>query len=280
MISVIIPTFNEEEVIVSCLESLSKQSIKDIEMILIDDGGSDRTVVRGKETQKRLRLKNVICLNQKHKGPGAARNLGVKMAHGKILVFVDADMTFDKMFVEKLVEPIVGRKAKGTFSKEEYVSNWDNIWARCWNINEGWAEKRRHRANYPNHQKVFRAILKSEFDAIGGFTPGGYNDDWSLSQKLGYEAQEAPGAIFYHRNPQTLTEIFFHARWVSKRNYKLGIFGSFIALIRVTLPFSIIVGFIKSIRNKAPLFVVFKVVYDFGAFCGIITTFLNGNLSK
>src|SRR5690606_41627932 len=108
----------------------------------------------------------VNLVQQKHLGPGEARNLGAKKAKGKILAFVDADMTFDQEFLEYLVKPIQEGKTNGTLGKEEYVSNWDNIWARCWNLNEGWMERRRHPIGYPDTQKVFRAILKEEFDRV------------------------------------------------------------------------------------------------------------------
>jgi hypothetical protein len=189
-------------------------------------------------------------------------------------------MTFEKDFLEKLVQPIIDGKSKGTFSKGEYVANWENTWARCWNINEGWPPKRRHPQNYPDKQPVFRAILKSEFDRVGGFTPGGYNDDWSLSKKLGYEADNAPGAIFYHANPEALNEVFHQSKWVGKRVYKLGVFGSLFALLRASFPVSLIIGFAKFVIYGEPAFVLFKVVYDFGIFCGIISLIINGKLAK
>ena len=76
-------------------------------------------------------------------------------------------MTFDKNFLQNLTQPIIDAKKKGlstpagTFSKNEIVSNWDNVWARCWNINNNLPPKKRLPNNYPDHQKVFRAILKS-----------------------------------------------------------------------------------------------------------------------
>lgn len=268
-ISIIIPTYNEENVILSCLKSLSKQSIKDFELIIVDDGSSDSTVqkINPSAFEKYFSLK---ILTQKHLGAGAGRNLGARSAKGDILVFVDADMTFDRNFLKMLTKPITSGKTKGTFSKNEYVANWNNIWARCWNINECWEAKKRHPKNYPNKQKVFRAILKSEFNKVSGFTPGGYNDDWSLFEKLGYEADVAPNAIFYHKNPETLKEVFNHAKWVGKRPYKLGIFGSIIALIRSSFPISIVVGLFKSIISGLFSFILFKAVYDFGIFVGII----------
>jgi glycosyltransferase involved in cell wall biosynthesis len=274
-VSVVIPAFNEESSIKECLSSLKKQSYKDLEIVVIDDGSKDDT--RG-IVKKEAGIK---LLRQSHKGPGSARNLGVASAKGEILVFVDADMSFDKNFVKNLVKPIVAGKAKGTFSKYEYVSNWDNIWARCWNINEGWEEKKRHPRNYPDTQKVFRAILKSEFDKVKGFDSSfGYMDDWTLSGRLGYEAVSTPGAIFYHKNPESLGGVFRQARWIGKRPYKLGILGSFVALIRASLPVSIIVGIVKSILSGNFAFVVFKIVYDFGIFIGVLEKLLSGKVAK
>ncbi|KKP40662.1 hypothetical protein A2130_03745 [Candidatus Woesebacteria bacterium GWC2_33_12] len=260
-ISVIIPTFNEEDVILDCLKSLSKQSLQNFEIIVVDDGSTDKTLDK---------IKNFKILQQKHLGAGAARNLGAKSATGEILVFVDSDMTFDQDFIRNLTLPIIQGKTRGTFSKDEYVANWNNVWSRCWNINEGWENKKRHPKNYPDHQPVFRAILKTEFDKVGGFTPGGYDDDWSLSEKLGYEAEVASNAIFYHKNPESLSEIFNHAKWVGKRSYKFGWIGYLVGLIRSSFPVSICVGILRSTYYMLPAFIIFKLVYDFGIFVGII----------
>ncbi|MBU1130503.1 glycosyltransferase [Patescibacteria group bacterium] len=277
-VSIIIPTYNEEEVILDCLESLGKQTHKDFEIIVVDDGSKDKTVKYVTNLQKVV--PDIKLLFQRHEGPGAARNNGASVVKGNILVFVDADMTFDKDFLKKLTEPIRKDKVKGTFSKEEYVSNWNNTWARCWNINEGWEKKRRHPKNYPDEQPVFRSILKEEFDRVGGFTPGGYTDDWSLGKKLGYMAENAPSAKFYHKNPSSLSEIFKHAKWVGKRRYKLGMIGYIIALIRASLPVSILVGFVKSIFYLQPAFLLFKIVYDFGIFVGVVEYMILGQGAK
>jgi glycosyltransferase involved in cell wall biosynthesis len=284
MISVIIPTYNEADVLGNCLRSLSGQSVKDFEVVVVDDGSNDKTM----SVLSELRVKNyeLRILRQNHKGAGAARNFGAKKACGDILVFADADMTFDKKFLEKLVDPIekyvegLSSGSRGTFSKAEFVANWDNVWARCWSVNENWQEGRRHPKNYPDHQFVFRAILKSEFDRVGGFTPGGYDDDWSLGRKLGYEAVNAPGAIFYHKNPSSLSEAFNHAKWVGKRKHKLGVFGDLVALVRASFPVSLCVGLYKSLVILDFKFLVFKLVYDFGIFVGILEKLALGKTTK
>ena len=267
-VSIIIPTYNEESVILDCLNSLSKQSLKDFEIIVVDDGSTDKTLQVLSDLG--YMINDLRILKQNHLGAGAARNLGAKNAMGDILVFVDSDMTFDKNFLKMLVKPIISGKSKGTFSKDEYVRNWDNIWARCYNLNEGWENKKRHPKNYPNTQKVFRAILKSEFDKVNGFTAGGYNDDWSLSKKLGYEATLAEKAIFFHKNPSTLKEIYNHAKWVGKRSYKLGAIGYMVALIRSSIVVSLAVGILRSTFYLLPAYLIFKLVYDFGVFIGIL----------
>lgn len=277
-VSIIIPTYNEREDLIKCIESLGSQTASDFEIIVIDDGSTDGTLLILKNLKKTL--KNFTFGRIQHGGAGAARNYGASLAKGKILVFVDADMVFDKDFIKNLTKPITEGKVKGTFSKSEFVSNWENIWARCWNIQEDWEEKRRHPANYPDHQPVFRAILKSEFNKVGGFTPGGYDDDWSLGRKLGYEAVNAEKAVFYHKNPASLNEIFKHAKWVGKRKYKMGPIGSIYALFRASLPVSLIIGTYKSVKTKTPAFLIFKVFYDFGIFLGILNFLFTGKTSK
>jgi len=273
LISIIIPTYNEEKVIEECISSLQNQTERNYEIICVDDGSTDDT----KNILKSLKVK---FLEQTHQGPASARNRGARKAKGKILVFIDSDMTFDKNFIKNLTKPIVEGKAKGTFSKEEYVKNWDNIWARCWNINENLPAKTRLPKNHPDHQKVFRAILKSEFDRVHGFSKGGYTDDYTLSEKLGYEAINAPNAIFYHNNPSTLKEVYIQAKWAGKRKYKLGKLGIIIALARSSPPVSILIGVCKSIINKNFYFAIFKIVYDLGIFIGIAEMIFTGKLSK
>lgn len=229
-ISIIIPVYNEEDVIVRCLESLGKQTLRPKEIIVVDDGSMDKTAsILSKFKVKSEKLK---VFKQEHKGPGAARNLGASKSTGDILVFVDADMRFHPTFLDDLTKSIREGKTKGTFSKEEFIANWMNRWARFWNYRRGIFEPRAIPANYPNRAPVFRAILTSEFDRVGGFDElRGYDDDWSLSERLGYRAAAAK-AQYYHDNPSTLQEVLSQARWAAKRKYKFGMLGALGALVK------------------------------------------------
>jgi glycosyltransferase involved in cell wall biosynthesis len=238
---------------------------------LNDEGvGSGRTPMIFKVSVNGVGLR-VFGLPHSGKGPAKARNFGAERARGKILVFVDGDMEFgDKNFINELVEPIAEGKTKGTFSKEEYVANWDNGVARCWNYNEGLGTARRIPEDYPDEGKDFRAILKSEFVRVGGFSDIGYTDTWSLAEKLGYRPVAIAGAKYWHYNPGSLREAFGQARWIGGRRYKLGWVGELTALLRVSLPVAKAVGIYKSLKYREWRFFFFKLVYNTGMTCGIL----------
>lgn len=277
-VSVIIPAFNEEATIGRCLRSLQQQTLKDQEIIVIDDGSTDKT-------RKIVRQFPVKLLKQSHLGPGRARNLGARAARGEILIFVDADMTFDKKFLEKLIEPIIKKETIGTFSKEEMVSNKDNIWSQCWNINKGLPVDRMHPKNYPDTQPVFRAILKKEFERAGGFKPIGYIDDHTLADQLGVLATAATAAFFYHQNPSSLEEVFRQARWIGKSEYKrrkikIELVMKIISLIRYNPFFSLVNGLAGSVRLGSLNYLIFKLTYDLAVEISLLGSFLGEQANK
>lgn len=88
-VSVIIPIYNCEQYLKQCIESILCQTLKDLEIICVDDGSTDQSV---KIIQQfALSNKKVIFLQQNHQGPGIARNKGIKKATGKYVTFLDAD---------------------------------------------------------------------------------------------------------------------------------------------------------------------------------------------
>jgi hypothetical protein len=93
-------------------------------------------------------------------------------------------------------------------------------------------------------------------------------------------ADAAFGAIFYHENPDSLSDVFRQAKWSGKRKYKLGPLGYIIALIRASFPISAILGLIKAFISGEPRFLLFKIVYDFGIFIGILEQLFLGKQTK
>ncbi len=87
--SVVIPIYNVEKYLRKCLDSLINQTLKDIEIICINDGSTDNSLsILTEYAQKDTRIK---IFNQENQGQGVARNNGIDIANGEYLVFVDPD---------------------------------------------------------------------------------------------------------------------------------------------------------------------------------------------
>ncbi len=99
-VSVIVPTYNNEKYLIRCLISLIKQTLKEIEIIVINDGSTDRTKELLDEFSKTdCRIK---VIHQENKKQGAARNEGLKIAEGEYIGYVDSDDWVDLDYFEKL----------------------------------------------------------------------------------------------------------------------------------------------------------------------------------
>lgn len=101
-ISVIVPTYNSKKYLARCIESILKQTYKNIEILIIDDGSTDGTDDFMKETYKNY--DNIKYIKQNNSGVSVARNRGIKNAMGKYIFFVDADDTIDKNVLTNLVD--------------------------------------------------------------------------------------------------------------------------------------------------------------------------------
>ena len=88
-VSVILPVYNVENYLPSCIESILKQSFSDIEIIIINDGSTDGSLLIA---EKYANLdKRIKVYSQKNKGLGETRNKGISLAKGDYLAFIDSD---------------------------------------------------------------------------------------------------------------------------------------------------------------------------------------------
>ena len=268
--------YNSESTVVQALSTLIDQSVK-LHLVVVDDGSTDKTPELIKSFIRKNPGTEIDFYHQNHLGPALARNLGAKNSRAEILLFVDADMTYDKDYATHLIAPIKG-EVIGSYTSEELVSNWDNVWARCWNLEHGWQDGKRFPHDPPELGTDFRAIKKSAFDRVGGFDNIGYTDTWSLFKKLGVRPVRTR-AICYHKNPGDLISVYRQAKWSAKRPYKAGGLGTIYALFRTSLPLSIFALF-KNFRLPFLPYLAFKLVYDWGRFVGILEMIFLGKLAK
>jgi glycosyltransferase involved in cell wall biosynthesis len=203
-ISVVIPAKNEERDIKDCLNSLSRQSYKDFEVIVVDGGSKDET----KEIAKKLGAK--VLDERPAKSPANARNIGAKAAKGDILLFVDADNVVPRDHLKKVASAFVdGVDAVCTYTKPHKP----NRIAKCF--------FQERAATYPRdnsaHSMIPNAWRKKMFWKVGGYDPElGYGEDKDLNSRAlekGVKKVFRRDIVIEHKEPSTWTRIYKEARW-------------------------------------------------------------------
>ena len=152
-LSVIIPIYNKAEYILGCLNSVVTQTVKDIEIICVDDGSTDGSAELVSEFQKadgRVRL-----IRQQNLGAGAARNAGIKVAQGEYIAFLDADDFYPSKDI--LTHIYAAAKANnadicgGSFCEvhgDERITSFDGVRAGNTFVQEGWVNFHNYQFDY------------------------------------------------------------------------------------------------------------------------------------
>ena len=209
-VSVVIAAYNEEAHLAECLHSLGEQTRPPHEIILVDDGSTDRTA------EVATGFPGVQVLRQRHLGAAVARNAGAEVASGDVLVFFDGDMVMVPAFLEKLIAPLKDPEVPGTFTKEIFVANPEKRWARAHMLGRGLPLDRHLSDDFPDNWDIFRAIRTELFRSVGGFDQVGHGEDITLGRKLGLKAAFAPGATCRHYEPERLSDVFASAVWLGR----------------------------------------------------------------
>lgn len=101
-VSVIVPVFNTGEYLEECLESILHQSLKDIEIICVNDGSIDDSLMILQQYEEKY--ENIKVIDQVNKGPSISRNIAIAESEGKYLYFMDSDDLITSHMLEELWE--------------------------------------------------------------------------------------------------------------------------------------------------------------------------------
>lgn len=125
MISIIVPVYKVEKYLSKCIESLINQTYKDIEIILVDDGSPDGCPqICDAYAQKDHRI---VVIHQQNRGVSVARNVGLNVARGEFIGFVDPDDWVAPEMYEGLYEAIQHEKADFSICGYDYYDEQGNL---------------------------------------------------------------------------------------------------------------------------------------------------------
>ena len=193
-VSIIIPAYNSEKWVSEAIESALKQTYKNIEIIVVNDGSTDKT------EKEILKFGNKVkYIKQKNQGLSGARNTGIKEASSEIVVTLDSDDKLDLGFVEKLMP----------FTKKfDFISTWIHTFG---DIDQIW-----HFGPYDGEKLFLKKIFfcgcglfkKSMWKKIGGYKKiatkdgiQGFEDSefWTSAWELGFKGYVLPEPLYFYR---------------------------------------------------------------------------------
>jgi len=109
-ISVIVPVYNVEKYLEKCLESILNQTYRNLEIILVDDGSTDKS---GEICDEYSKIDNrIIVIHKKNEGQSIARNTALKVISGQYISFVDSDDILNIRFYEKMMRALKEKEVK------------------------------------------------------------------------------------------------------------------------------------------------------------------------
>lgn len=118
-VSIIIPVFNSEKFITQCMESVLNQTMEDIEIIVVNDGSTDRSFEI--LTKLEEEFDHMILLNQENRGQAKARNRAIEHATGDYLAFVDSDDFIEPNMVEQMYSGAIQNEV------DIVICNWNRV---------------------------------------------------------------------------------------------------------------------------------------------------------
>lgn len=204
-VSVIMPCYNDGAYLEEAVASLTKQTYQNTELIIIDDGSDDPSTI---EVLNHLDFPALTVLHTNHVRPAAARNEGIRHAHGEYILPLDSDDTIEPEYIERAVEmldtnPNVGIVYCHADLFGEMTGKWDL---------PNFSMELELLDNCIFVTSMFR---KKDWETVGGFDSTGFThgmedyDFWLSILGLGREVVQFPEVYFHYRiKPRSRTTEF------------------------------------------------------------------------
>jgi cellulose synthase/poly-beta-1,6-N-acetylglucosamine synthase-like glycosyltransferase len=221
LISVVIPAHNEEEDIHESLGAIMGQSYKNLDIIVVNDGSTDRTKEIIESYMKKDKRIRILNFKTGHSCAFSC-NQGIKIAKGDIILVNAADMIAEKDFVKKIVDGFRNYDIQGLAWRTRAYK------PKTW-ISKAYAARR---WLFPDHSMKEKKVYEGELPCLfvcwkadvikklGGFnTKIFYFEDADLAKrfmKAGYKVLFDPDIILGHKDPETLGPFIRQSKWISR----------------------------------------------------------------
>lgn len=197
-VSVIIPLYNGERYIQAALDSVVRQSLLPLEIIIVNDGSTDEALAWLEKYKSPV---DMHIIHQDNAGQSAARNHGARVAKGNVLAFLDQDDVWYPHHLQRLVEPFYANSQLGwTYSDIDEIDRYGRVMTKAYLATQGIAQPKRSLIEFIV-QDLFilpstALVRKEAFEAVKGFDEslsGCEDDDLFLRLFLaGYDTVYLP----------------------------------------------------------------------------------------
>jgi len=232
LVSIIVPAKNEEKNILKCVESLLDINYENKEIIIVNDGSTDRTAKILVSFAEKIKI-----INTKGIGPSKARNMAIENAKGQYIAFTDADCIVDRNWIDELLKGFISDNVYGVGGSQlspkdeskfgKYVSSFFEAFGFVSDyIHQG------EKINCVDHNPTCNVIYRREiFDLVGKFR----EDLWPCEdlefdirvRDKGYLLTNNPKAIIYHYRPSTFNGFLKMMYRYGKAHSKLNLIHGF-----------------------------------------------------
>jgi cellulose synthase/poly-beta-1,6-N-acetylglucosamine synthase-like glycosyltransferase len=212
LVSIVVPAYNEEQVVGRCVESILASDYARREVILVDDGSTDATL----EMMHRYEDDpDVTVVSKPNGGKASALNAGLERASGEVLFFVDADGVFAPQTIDDMLKGFDAQEVGAVCGNDAPV-NLDRLQTRLANLQThvGSGFVRRALATVdclPIVSGNIGAFRRRVLEETGPFLEGFVGEDLELTwrvHKAGYRVSFRPRAMVYAEVPSTLRDLW------------------------------------------------------------------------
>jgi glycosyltransferase involved in cell wall biosynthesis len=225
--SIIVPVYNRPQEIRELLQSLTRQTFKDFEVLIVEDGSSSTSRDVVSEFQQQLNIQYFVKENE---GPGPSRNFGFTKASGTFFVVFDSDCIIPEDYFSAVLKFMQNHQVDAWGGADRGYEAFTNIQRAMAFTMSSWITTGGIRGSL-NNLKSFQprsfnmGMRRSVFQLTGGFRLTHFAEDIELSirmQEMGLSVWLIPDAWVYHKRRSTFSQFYKQVRDFGKGRIQVG----------------------------------------------------------